>query len=177
MATSITLGIALGFEKTEGEVMERPPRDAKEPLLSAFLGWRVLFVSTLIMLGAMGLFLWELDRGKSIETARTIAVSVVIVAEIFYLINCRYLYRSSLSIEGIFGNRTALLAIAVLAFMQLMITYVPLLQTIFETTSLDGGEWLRVVAIGASIFFLTEAEKALQRWRQRNHRENHWFSK
>ncbi len=177
MATSITLGIALGFEKTEGEVMERPPRDAKEPLLSAFLGWRVLFVSTLIMLGAMGLFLWELDRGKSIETARTIAVSVVIVAEIFYLINCRYLYRSSLSIEGIFGNRTALLAIAVLAFMQLMITYVPLLQTIFETTSLDGGEWLRVVAIGASIFFLTEAEKALQRWRQRNHRENHRFSK
>ena len=169
MATSITLGIALGFEKTEGEVMERPPRDSDERLLSSFLGWRVLYVSLLMMLGAMGLFLWELDRGQSIETARTIAVSVVVVVEIFYLLNCRYLYRSSLSLEGIFGNRIVLMAIFAFAGMQLMITYIPMLQQLFGMTSLSAGEWLRVISIGALIFFVTEAEKALQRWRyQRN---------
>ena len=165
MMTSITLGIALCFEKTEGDVMERQPRGPDERLLSSYLGWRVLYVSMLMMLGAMGLFLWELDRGQSIETARTIAVSVVVVVEIFYLLNCRHLYRSSFSLEGIFGNLYALMAIFAFASMQLLITYVPLLQKIFGMTELSAGEWLRVLAIGMLIFFVTEGEKAFQRWR------------
>jgi magnesium-transporting ATPase (P-type) len=165
MATSVTLGIALGFETSEGDVMQRPPRASDDPLLSAFLGWRILFVSILMMLGALGLFLWELDRGSSVESARTIAVSVVIVAEIFYLFSCRHLYRSSLSIEGIFGNRFVLGAIGTLIVMQLLFTYAPFMQNLFGSTALNAGQWLEVVGVGALIFLATEAEKAMQRWR------------
>ena len=165
MATSVTLGIALGFESTEGDVMQRPPRSADDPLLSAFLGWRILFVSILMMFGALGLFLWELQRGTSIETARTIAVSIIVVAEIFYLFNCRHLYRSSMSLEGIFGNRYVLGAIGILIVMQLLFTYAPFMQTMFGSTALDAWQWLRIVSVGLLIFAATEAEKAFQRWR------------
>lgn len=165
MATSATLGIALAFEKPEGNVMLKTPRNRDEPLLSMFLAWRIVFVSALVMLGALGLFLWEIERGQSLETARTIAVSVIVVAEIFYLINCRYLYRSSISAEGIFGNRYILAAIGALVVMQLLFMYAPFMQTMFGTTGLTTGEWLRVLLIGILIFFATEAEKAIQRWR------------
>ena len=165
MATSVTLGIALAFEETEGDIMERPPRDPSEPLLSGFLIWRIVYVSVLMMLGAMGLFMWELHRGNSIETARTIAVSVVVVTEIFYLFNCRHLYQTSLSMQGLFSNHFAWAATGALIVMQLAFTYVPFMQRLFGSAPLDLGEWFRVIAIAIFIFFFTEAEKAFQRKR------------
>lgn len=48
MVTAVTLGLALGFEKPEADVMRRPPRPPREPVLSAFMMWRVAFVSALL---------------------------------------------------------------------------------------------------------------------------------
>ena len=82
MVTSSTLGLALAFEPAESGIMRRRPRPPGVPLLSGFFVWRVLMVSILMMAGALGLFLWELDHGTSLETARTIAVNAVVAAEI-----------------------------------------------------------------------------------------------
>ncbi|MDX9707203.1 MAG: cation-transporting P-type ATPase, partial [Azospira sp.] len=60
MVTSSTLGLALAFEPAERGIMSRPPRPPGEALLSGFFIWRVIFVSVLMMTGALGLFLWEL---------------------------------------------------------------------------------------------------------------------
>ena len=167
MATSVTLGIALAFEKTEGDIMERPPRSPDEPLLTGFFIWRIIYVSTLMMLGAMALFMWELQRGNSIETARTIAVSVVVATEIFYLFNCRHLHQSSLSLEGLFSNHFAWAATGALIVMQLAFTYTPFMQHLFGSAPLDLGEWFRVFAISAFIFFVIEAEKTFHRTRMK----------
>ncbi|GJC06130.1 cation transporting ATPase C-terminal domain-containing protein [Aeromonas dhakensis] len=67
--------------------MDRQPRPPKEALLSGFFVWRVLMVSVLMMSGALGLFLWELNIGTRIETARTMAANAVVIAEMFYLVN------------------------------------------------------------------------------------------
>src|SRR5690606_8977014 len=93
MATVSTLGLALAFEPPEDDVMQRPPRDPKESLLSWFFVWRVVMVSVLMMTGALGLFLLELENGASLERARTMAVSAVVGAEMFYLVNSRYIFR------------------------------------------------------------------------------------
>jgi magnesium-transporting ATPase (P-type) len=50
MVTTVALGLTLAFEPPEPDVMRRPPRPGDEPLLSAFLVWRVAFVSALFML-------------------------------------------------------------------------------------------------------------------------------
>jgi magnesium-transporting ATPase (P-type) len=127
-----------------------------------------------MMTGALGLFLWELDRGSSIETARTMAVSTVVVAEMFYLVNSRHIYRSVLSLEGLFGNRYVLLALAVCAAMQLAFTHASPLQQLFGSTDLSAAEWLRVILAGAFVFVVAEIEKAaLRLFRHARAHRNH----
>ncbi len=163
MATSSTLGLALAFEPPEPDIMKRPPRDPAVRLLSGFFVWRVALISVLMMAGALGLFLWELDRGASLETARTMAVSAVVAGEMFYLINSRYLFRPALSRDGLLGNRYALVAVAACAVLQLAFAHVGPLQDVFGSAHLDAGEWLRVLMAGALVFILAELEKAVIR--------------
>ncbi|MCW5627106.1 MAG: cation transporting ATPase C-terminal domain-containing protein, partial [Burkholderiales bacterium] len=160
MVTSSTLGLALAFEPAEEDVMNRPPRDPREPLFSGFFIWRVVMVSVLMMAGAFGLFLWELDRGASIETARTMAVSAVVTVEMFYLVNSRYLLSSVLSRQGLFGNRVVLWALAVCGLLQLAFVHWSPLQRVFGSVSLSANEWLKVVLVGAVVFIIAELEKA-----------------
>src|SRR5690606_38002108 len=61
MVTSSALSLALAAEPAERGLMRRPPRDPREPLLSGFFVWRVVMVSVLMMAGALGLFLYELN--------------------------------------------------------------------------------------------------------------------
>ncbi len=163
MATSGTLGLALAFEPAEDDVMRRPPRPAGEALLTPFFVWRVVMVSFAMMAGALGLFLWELDRGASIETARTMAVGSIVVAEMVYLLASRYIERSVLSREGLLGNPYVPVTIAICALLQLAFTHAPWLQRVFGSTDLDAGQWLRVLAAGSLVFVVSELEKALMR--------------
>ena len=163
MATSGTLGLALAFEPAEDDVMRRPPRPADEPLLTPFFVWRVAMVSVAMMAGALGLFLWELDRGAPLAKARTMAVGTVVVAEMVYLLASRHVQRSVLSREGLLGNRYALVTIAICALLQLAFTHAPWLQRVFGSVDLGPGEWLRVIAAGCVVLVVSEFEKAVLR--------------
>ncbi len=163
MATSATLGLALAFEPAERDVMLRRPRDPREPLLSGFLAWRIALISFLMMGAALGLFLWELDRGTTIETARTMAVSTVVGCEMFYLLNSRHLTDTALSREGLLGNRQVLYALAACAVLQLAFVHFPPFQAVFATASLSPEEWLRVALAGAAVFVVAELEKLILR--------------
>lgn len=159
MVTSSTLGLALAFEPSERGLMNRPPRDPSEPLLSAFFVWRVVMVSVLMMASGLGLFLLELHFGNSVENARTMAVNAVVVCEMFYLLNSRHIFDSVLNRNGLFGNRAVLLAIGVCIVLQLLFTYAPPLQQVFGSSGLTAHEWMRVVAAGLTLFLVAELEK------------------
>ena len=163
MVTSSTLGLALAFEPAERDIMSRPPRPPGEAILSGFFVWRVIMVSVLMMAGSLGLFLWELDRGNSIETARTMAVNAIVAAEMFYLLNSRYLYASVLNRAGLLGNRYVLASIAACVVLQLLYTHTPVMHAIFGSAHLSSGEWLRVIGAGLLVFVVAEIEKAVIR--------------
>lgn len=163
MATSATLGLALAFEPAEDDVMRRPPRPANEALLTPFFVWRIVMVSFAMMAGALGLFLRELDRGATIETARTMAVGSIVVAEMVYLLASRHIERSVLTREGLLGNRYVPVTIAICAVLQIAFTHAPWLQRVFGSTDLDAGQWLRVIAAGSLVFIVSEIEKAVVR--------------
>lgn len=120
-------------------------------------------VSVLMMAGALGLFLWELGEGNSVETARTMAVNAVVAAEMFYLINSRYILAPVISREGLTGNRYILLAIAACIPLQLAFTHAPVMQAIFGSTHLAMVEWVKVLAAGLLVFSLAELEKFIIR--------------
>ncbi|MCG2634432.1 MAG: cation-transporting P-type ATPase [Gammaproteobacteria bacterium] len=163
MITAVTLALTLAFEPPERNVMQRPPRNPREPLLSGFLIWRVIFVSLIIVAGTFGLFLWERDHGSSIELARTVAVNTLVMFEIFYLFSARYLLAPSLTHKGLTGNPYALYAIGLLMVFQLGFTYLGPMQTLFVTTGMGAEAWLRVIVVASSVLFLVELEKMLLR--------------
>jgi len=163
LITAVTLALALAFEPSEPGVMQRPPRDPLEPLLSGFLVWRVAFVSTLLLAGSLGLFLWETGRGVSVEAGRTIAVNALIFGQVFYLFSSRHIYGSAFNRASLFGNRFVLLAVAAILALQLLFTYLPWLQRGFDTAALDLAAWWRIVLFGLVVFLLVEAEKRLIR--------------
>ncbi|HRP74457.1 MAG TPA: cation-transporting P-type ATPase [Rhodocyclaceae bacterium] len=163
MITAVTLALALAFELPERNIMQRPPRSPSEPILGPFLIWRVVFVGVLLVAGGMGFFVWELERGETLEVARTAAVNAVLVGEAFYLFNVRSFTDPVLNRSGLTGNRYILAAIALLVLAQAVFTYLPVMQTLFGTEGLDLAAWLRIVAFGIIVLLLVEAEKALVR--------------
>ncbi|MDY6941943.1 MAG: cation-transporting P-type ATPase [Pseudomonadota bacterium] len=163
MITAVTLALTLAFEPAERDVMQRPPRDPREPILSGFLIWRVVFVSLILVSGTFGLFLWEREHGASIELARTVAVNTLVMFEVFYLISARYLLAPSLTIKGLTGNRYVLYAIGLLVLIQLAFTYLSPMQALFHTTAIGLDAWLRILAITVSVLILVESEKFILR--------------
>ena len=168
MVTAVTLALSLAFEPPEQNVMQRPPRDAHEPILTSYLVWRVAFVSVILMSGTFGLFLWEVEQGASIEHARTVAVNTLVVFEIFYLFNSRYITASIFNRAGLTGNRYVLIAISVLIIFQMGFTYLAPMQSLFGTTSIDFNIWLRILFVSSSVLFLVELEKYVVRHMDRN---------
>ncbi|MEJ2033070.1 MAG: HAD-IC family P-type ATPase, partial [Deltaproteobacteria bacterium] len=161
MITAVTLALSLAFEPAESDIMHRPPRDPREPILTPFLLWRIGYVSIVMVIGTFGLFLWERRNGASIELARTLAVNTLVMFEVFYLFNTRYLRRLVLSVKGLAGSRYVLIAVALVIIFQLLFTYTPPMQHLFATVPLRAADWLLLTLTAASIFILVEAEKIL----------------
>lgn len=168
MVTAVTLALSLAFEPPEQNVMRRPPRNVHEPMLTHYLIWRVVFVSFIMMSGTMGLFLWEMKQGVSIEHARTVAVNTLVMFEIFYLLNSRYITASVFNWAGLTGNRYVLIAIGTLIIFQLGFTYLAPMQSLFGTTAINFYIWLRILLVAFSVLFLVELEKYFVRNMDRN---------
>ncbi len=165
MVTTVTLAISLSFERPETSVMTRPPHDPHAPVLSGLLVWRIVFVTLLMIGGSFTLYFWELAQGSSVELGRTVVVNVVVMYEIVYLFNCRYLIASVCTRQGLSGNHYVLLAAGLLLILQLLLTYWPVMQRLFGTTALDVAAWGRIAAVSLLLFLLIEFEKYLLRCR------------
>ncbi|WP_404702326.1 cation-transporting P-type ATPase [Pseudomonas sp. 3HC3] len=162
LITAVTLGIALAFEPTEENTMCRPPRSRKEPLISAALVWHMVLVSILFLCGVYGIFSYALDRGYSVELARTLAVNTLVVMEIFHLFFIRNLYSTSLTWKGIRGTKVVWITVMVITFAQFAITYAPPLQKVFATQAIPFLDGLLIIGVGLALFAVIEIEKQIR---------------
>ncbi len=165
MVTAVTLALALAFEPPEPGLMKRPPRDPAVPILSGFLIWRVVFVSVLLVVGTFGHFVYMEMQGVGIELARSVAINTLVMGQVFYLFNSRYILEPVTNAQGLLGSKAVLIAIVVLVVLQGLFTYAPPVQTLFGTAGLGLEEWTRVLAFGVALFFIVELEKAILRRR------------
>ena len=165
MVSAVTLGLALAFEPTEPGVMQRPPRPPNSPILSGFLLWRVSFVSTLLVAGAFGHFLWLEQQGAEHEFARTVAINTLVMGQLFFMLTSRSLLAPALSHASLVASRPALVAIGILIVLQSLFTYAPPLQLLFGTTAIGLEEWGRILVFGIVLFTFVELEKAFLRRR------------
>ncbi|MCL4199323.1 MAG: HAD-IC family P-type ATPase [Phycisphaerales bacterium] len=162
MVTAILLGMPLIFEAGEPEVMSRPPRDPRRPLLTFELFMRTGLVSLLLCAGTVGLFHWELMRGMSESAARTAAVSMIVVGEIFYLFSSRALLRPAWAVP-LFSNMWLWAGIAAMLVVQFAFAHAPIINRLFHTAPLDASAWVRVLLAAAGVLVVVESEKAIRR--------------
>ena len=157
--TDTMLGLSLAFEPKERDVMSRPPRLPKQPLLTFPLIMRSGLVSLMMLAGGLGLFLWELRVEQSgLATARTVVVNTLVLVQLIYLFNCRSLNHSVFAI-GLFTNRWTIAGSLAMVSAQLLLTYMPLMNRLFHTAPINTESWLRIVAVAASAFVVVEFEK------------------
>lgn len=162
MTTALLLGLMLAFERKEPGIMARPPRHPETPILTRELGFRIGLVSLMLLIGAFGLFEWALSQGRSLETARTLAVNVFVFGALFYLFNCRSL-RYSVRELGVFSNHWLLLGVTAMALLQIFFTYSATMNTLFGSAPLGMIEWVFVLFSGLVIYSVVGAEKWLRR--------------
>ena len=162
MTTAVLLGLMLAFEPVEAGSMARPPRPPAAPILDRDLLWRTLLVSLLLLGGAFGLFLRELNEGSSLAEARTVAVNVFVLVEMVYLFNCRSLTRSAWSV-GLWSNPWVWVGSGLMLALQLAFTYLPVFHTLFKTAPIPLHTWLEMVGIALLAGLVISVDK----WRVR----------
>lgn len=158
MTTVAVLGLVLAMEDKEFGIMHRPPRDPRSPILNGELIWRILVVGALILVGAFGLFEWELSLGASLSEARTVAVNVVVMVEMFYLFNCRSLTQSMFRV-GVFSNRWLVVGWVVMLFLQLLFTYAPFMNSVMSSAPITLDAWWRILGVSIITYVIIEVEK------------------
>jgi len=167
MVSSVCLALVLAFERPEPDIMQRPPRTPREPLVSGFLIWRVSFVSILFTAGIFGIYELAISHGSSIAVARTMAVNTLAAMEVFYLFSVRYLRSTSLTLRGLRGTPVLLAAIAAVVLAQLMFTYAPWMHEWFASAALEPLQLALPALAGMAVFMILELEKlVLGRWRR-----------
>lgn len=161
--TAVTLALALVFERSEANIMARPPRNRRQGLITAALLYRILLVGGLGAATVFALFSWKLEQGASIEQARAIAVNALVIFECFYLLTARTFYDSIWQPRYWQGIGPSLLAIILVVIFQLLFTYLPLSQTIFAVAAIGLEDWLIIALATSPILLLVELEKVIAR--------------
>jgi magnesium-transporting ATPase (P-type) len=118
---------------------------------------------TLIAAASIGIWFIELRSGSSLSVAQTSAVTVLVLGQVAYLFNSRFLHVSSLSIRALQRNPVIWASIGALLVLQLAFTYLPVMQEWFHTAPLSWREWGIALSLAAGIFLIVEAEKWVAR--------------
>jgi magnesium-transporting ATPase (P-type) len=163
MVTSVALGLVISFEPHELDVMQRLPRAVDRPILDAFGVWRVVFVGLALLALTLWAFFWMKSRDASDELARAVAVNALVIGQVFYLLNSRYKLDSSLPLKAHLDNKYLAMGIGAVAVLQLLFTYAPPFQTLFETEAIPFWVWPWLFCGGLVFFFVVETEKLIIR--------------
>lgn len=153
MVNSITMTVPLAFEPKSERVMQKPPRNPSEPLLSPSLLQRILAISIFNWILIFGVFEWIQQTTGNINLARTMAIQALVAGRIFYLLSISQLGSAVIaSIRGIrhrINDTSAIvIGIACTVILQIIFSQWNLMNSLFSTAPLNLNQWLICLLIG-----------------------------
>ncbi|HSB40321.1 MAG TPA: HAD-IC family P-type ATPase [Methylomirabilota bacterium] len=154
--------VALAFEPGEPGVLERPPRPRGEGIISRLLWERTILTGLVMAAGTLLAFWWELEARGDLGRAQTVALTTMVLFQVFHVGNCRSERRSVLALHPwsnpfLFGATAAALLVHAAAL------YLPPTQLLLRVEPLDPGAWVRTALIASTILFAIEIDKLLRR--------------
>jgi Ca2+-transporting ATPase len=149
--------MALGVDQAEKDLMQHPPRSAKENIFARRLGWKIISRGFLIGICTLGAF-WLTLRNQpedavNLLKAQSVAFATLVMAQLIHVFDCR----SSRSIfhRNPLQNRYLVLSVFSSVVLLLGVLYISALQPIFKTVALDWMDWILVlIAAGIPTFFM-----------------------
>ena len=134
---------SLGLEGPEENIMRRPPE--KGEIISKKTMIKITISGIVMTIGTLGLFIYELNSGAAdVKTkAITVAFTVFVLYQLFNALN----YRSSSKLR----NTMLWLSLIGSFILQVLVIYVPFLQSIFKTCSIGVFEWILIIIVSALI--------------------------
>jgi Ca2+-transporting ATPase len=155
--------LALAVDPKAPDLMKRPPRRPEARLLD---GGRLLAIGgeglmlAALALGAFSYSLYGLHQG--LDQARTVAFTVMVVAQLVHAFNCRS-DRWSLFQLGFGTNRALVWAVCLSFAVQVAVLTVPAVSAVFKVVPLPIEDWELMAAAGVLPFIVMELMKMFRR--------------
>ena len=159
--------VALAFEPAEKGVLNRPPRNPKEGILSSLMVQRTLLMGITLAAGTLFLFISTLKAGVPLERARTIALTTMVFFQFYQAFNCRSETRSVFRMSPI-SNPLLFISMIAAFLAQLSVIYVPAFQWIFRTVPITINEWVQILMVSATVVIVVEVDKWIRRQKKRD---------
>jgi calcium-translocating P-type ATPase len=153
--------VALAFEPGEPDVLQRPPRARAEGVMSALLWERTVVAGLVMAAGTLVLFGWELSRGATLGYAQTVALTTMVLFQMFHVGNCRSEHRSIFT-RSPFSNPFLFLATIAALGIHVGALYFAPTQLVLRVEPLEREAWMRIVGVAASILVAMEVHKLLR---------------
>lgn len=155
--------LALSVEPAEQDTMNRPPHDSTEQIFSRGMGWDIVWIGLLTGLVSLGTG-YAYWRVSPTTHWQTMLFTILTFSETVIALAVRSERRSLFQI-GLFSNQPLLGAIVLTLGLHVAVLYVPLLQTLFQTTALSLPELAFSLGISTLVFWAIEGQKWLLRLR------------
>lgn len=147
--------VAMGYEQPEPDTMNRPPYSPRESVFARGVGRQVVWVGFLVAVISLSVGLIFALNGRAPETWRTMIFSTLTFCQLQLAFSVRST-KTSIFRLNLFSNLPLIIAIVSTFILQLLLIYLPYLQTIFRTVPLSIQEL--AVCIGASFLIIIGVE-------------------
>ncbi|HIK16438.1 MAG TPA: cation-translocating P-type ATPase [Leptolyngbyaceae cyanobacterium M33_DOE_097] len=161
------LALALSVEPSERKIMRRPPRHPDESVFGRGVGRGIVWIGLLLglVLLAVAYHYWFTGQANwQTMVFTTLALSRVGMAEAMRS------DRDSLFQIGLLSNKPLLGAVVLTFGLQMAVIYIPVLQSVFQTTALSAIDLLISLSLSIAILMAIEVEKWLIRRKSRKSR-------
>ena len=155
-------GLALAYEPSEKNSMQRPPTDPRQTIFADGLGWFILGVGLLVGGLTIGTQAWAIQQG--LPHWQTMAFTVLCLSQLGMSLAIRSRQESIFSL-GLLSNKAMLGAVLLSVGLHLLIIYVPFCNKLFSTAPLTVAELGIAVAVASVVFWVVEAQKFISQRR------------
>ena len=131
----------LGMEGGERDIMQRPPETGD--ILTKGILLQILIIGLVMAIGTIAVFSWETYSGEPTKKAMTVAFTLFVVYQLFNAYNGKANSEKS--------SKYLYLGIILSFILQVLILYIPQLQTIFRTTAIGVTDWIIILLVASTI--------------------------
>jgi len=153
--------LALGLEEGELDVMAKPPRGKKEPLLTNY-HMKIIITQSLAIALATILGFIIIYKETNINEARTVAYMMLVISELVRSFSARS-FETSIFKLGIFSNRfLSYSTLGALGLLFISVYFTPFAK-IFNNIPPSINEWIYILILSFIPFAISEVSKVLRR--------------